>query len=546
MKNLSFPSVLLMVLALVLASCGPDQPASMNAGPRQPPAVLLISPDMPADVITEVAAEADTGIRALLSAHPGASLVVYDGYDARVVAEFTAGSGAPRVRLRQQARPMQKLRAFLQRPRAGGTRDSRIRLPLAVQGLASLRLPPGSVITILANPLFLDDRQYAAFSMAGGRVPSDGMILAPAAESLYSTVGLEDSLKGITLHWGYPREAAWKDDAHRVRVRRFWSVYIRSMGGVLATFQPGLPDAAEAARQGISDALLPDTADPADAPRMIEWQDAPPPPEVRTTAPPPVQQQTAAPVAVDRFGNPEGDVDLAAGGALRGRRLLILLMDRDPQMQASPAWAELRALGAEVTLMHYPLPPVARFSAALQQSHGIWLIASEEKDHLPATHRRAIADAWRSGRGLCLAGENAPFIHEPNQILAEICPGAGISGNHPAGAILSARTSPDSPGFDPAEPLFRGLFHLHEGRTVSAVQCAGGLRPVARGSSGHVLLALSPPSGGSGSLIVDTGHTRYWPACYHDTAGTARFVRNLATLIAAPAAPRTPADGRPG
>jgi hypothetical protein len=111
---------------------------------------------------------------------------------------------------------------------------------------------------LLVGSLLYADPRDGRTAMTDRYVPSDGTLRAPRAEWIFSTVGAEERLSGVTVHFCTPNAATeYESEEHEQRVRRFWSVWTTAQGGRVGTFSHDLAtcfrrfDAGEASGQTV-------------------------------------------------------------------------------------------------------------------------------------------------------------------------------------------------------------------------------------------------------------------------------------------------------
>jgi hypothetical protein len=175
----------------------------------------------------------------------GDEVVAYNAVDLQPVARLVipknhAKKINPRERLIKCAEGLTALKTFLltERPHVP-ERASALHVPQFL-GLAGAQLRTAGApahILLIGAPLYVDP-ENPAWSMAGA-YPSDGCILAAPSESLFSTKDRRTLLAGVAVHWSYLRED-WENPYQRDRITRFWSLYVHSQQGVLATFAADL------------------------------------------------------------------------------------------------------------------------------------------------------------------------------------------------------------------------------------------------------------------------------------------------------------------
>jgi hypothetical protein len=102
-------------------------------------------------------------------------------------------------------------------------------------------LPERKADILLVGSLLYADPRDGRTAMTDRYVPSDGTLRAPRAEWIFSTMGAEEQLSGVTVHFCTPNAATeFESDAHEERVKRFWSLWTTAQGGRVGTFSHDL------------------------------------------------------------------------------------------------------------------------------------------------------------------------------------------------------------------------------------------------------------------------------------------------------------------
>lgn len=263
--------------------------------------------------------------------------------------------------------------------------------------------------------------------------------------------------------------------------------------------------------------------------------------------------------AVDRHGNALDDVgDLVADGAFEGTgtRVVILQLYTQSFDCSLPITALKRKglvvdhfapAGCELTSGSSPrarvMPSPEELDELLGTASQVWVI-SDMRAHLTEGHLAVIERHWRAGLGLYAMGDNAPFYVDANALLARLQLPT-MSGNqhgdkHAKVLDEAAVAAAPSRGLD-AERLARGdlattgVVRLYEGITVATFDdddlehC--GFKTLLRESGrGLAVTARRDPEGGAGPVVADGAFTRLF--CSWDGAGSARFVTNIAAMLA--------------
>jgi len=580
LKQQAVGRLLLLIGMVMTAGCGalPHQLASGDSDPSATgkasqvhavTLVLALSPVLPPTDKAIARRELEQSLVWLANEAPVSSfVVVVDALECAPVAKFEAVPGVARIRNKSFAVPAAQVRAFLEKPRPRMKDDGRMNLPRLARTAQQWRLPAGSHIAVCGNPLFLNEGKDAFFSMADGRVPSDGCLFEDPKLNIYSAMGLQGSLKNLYWHMGWGDDSVFFDHTHRQAVLRYFAMFFSQSGSVLVTAQPSIPTAIAAARDAETEPLLDDepdrdaeaamvktvkvvtqsqeTIEPKKLDRSAVLNAATPPTkasgttssvplkdapvlgaarDVRAEHTPIEKAVTAEQSLRDEYGNLSGEThDLIARGQMNGRKVLVVQCYYDAQVAASPLYKALRDKGYEVAEQRVPLPPLAQFEARLDGVDQVWLFSSN--DHLlPRPHIQSLTRRWRDGTmALCLMADNAPFTTEATDILDVVAPGCRITGDYQGERKLTRRLR-DKAGFDGASRLFHNVDALYEGFTISSV-AGSKLSPVCHASNGLPLIATYERPG-SRRLLVHCGFTSFFPR-YWDDAGVARFAVNAA------------------
>lgn len=117
-----------------------------------------------------------------------------------------------------------------------------IKMPQFLDFVANNIITPNeklhSSVILIGSPLYIDT-QEPSFSMTDAFFPSDGHILTDIKNSVFSTRGRKDFLKGVKIYYSY-LHSPWISDIHEKMIHRFWSLFLGQQGGRLLTFIPDL------------------------------------------------------------------------------------------------------------------------------------------------------------------------------------------------------------------------------------------------------------------------------------------------------------------
>jgi hypothetical protein len=284
MRKSMFNGLILFVL-MAAAGCGLAETASgmpANGGmwnseafnsdePSTPVTrVYVISPLLSSTDKKEAIEQIETEINWLTSQAPVKSVILLvNGLDCSPIAKLEAGPGVARIRRKALVKPAQAIKAFFSKSHPRAKDDGRVNLPRITQVAQQWKLPKGSHIVVLGNPLYIDDGKEKHSSMGEGRCPTDGCLFEDRKLSIFSTIGREKALTGQYWHLGWADDGVFLDDAHRQAVLRFWHLYFQTQSASLVTAQPSLLAASEAARERKTDQLMFDEPDENSQAQMV-------------------------------------------------------------------------------------------------------------------------------------------------------------------------------------------------------------------------------------------------------------------------------------
>ena len=161
----------------------------------------------------------------------------------------------------------------------------------------------------------------------------------------------------------------------------------------------------------------------------------------------------------------------------------------------------------------------------------LWII-SGGTGHLSApllssSQKQEIVKFYKSGGGLYIWADNAPFIDHANQILPDIV-GAKLVGCTDGNKVLKEGDG-ITPGTFKPHLITTGIVNLYEGVTISYPYPIGQLIPLASSTDGNPVICYYDGKNSEGRLILDCGFTKLY--VNWDTAGTARYVKNATVWL---------------
>ena len=153
----------------------------------------------------------------------------------------------------------------------------------------------------------------------------------------------------------------------------------------------------------------------------------------------------------------------------------------------------------------------------------LWFVSDRERS-LTQEQVLLIEKYVSKGNGLLIWTENEPFYADAN-LLAERIIGTKFSGNIAANNIMSFGKTL-KPGFFIEHPLTQGINKLYEGLTISAINPLPQLNILAQTSEGHINMACFENN--NTRVVLDTAYSKLSSNMFYNTAGTARYFRNIA------------------
>jgi len=161
-----------------------------------------------------------------------------------------------------------------------------------------------------------------------------------------------------------------------------------------------------------------------------------------------------------------------------------------------------------------------------------WIISGENSVKADANFVNAVEAFHKSGRGIAFWADNEPWYGDVNPVTQRLIK-LSLTGNTPAGKTLAVGDGKAKGTFG-RHLITSGISNLFEGITICypTGQFAG--TTLAHSTDGNPCILYSDydhiPST-SGRIIVDTGFTKLYNSW--DTAGTERYVRNVAVWLLA-------------
>lgn len=249
-----------VALLLLLLSSLPGSAADQLPEPGQP-MIVLLSPSISAQDRKDIwNSFRDLCMKRL---GPEERLIVYDGSNMKVVADFTMPPQAKNDKLKIKACTplLVQLQKFL-KPADDG---QPVKVPQFLNNLMQ-RFPDASPrILIVGSPTFADNNKK--YDMSKGWL-SDGFFNASPAESLFSVAGKKSYLNGAKVYYCFLSDeyfdATTDREVHREKIQTFWAKYVSGLGGKLVAFMPDLRGVIERWQKNDDEQLKHDPIDATD------------------------------------------------------------------------------------------------------------------------------------------------------------------------------------------------------------------------------------------------------------------------------------------
>ncbi len=186
----------------------------------------------------------------LTKLNQGSRVTLVDGYNLSIIGEFNIPDNpaynSPKARLGVNRETVTALKRFADKPIIPGADGhpsvpGALRLPQLLRYVADNFNHSGQTDVIALGSPFYDDPREPAFSMAGGRFPSDGHLFASQGKTPFGAAGQSGLLKNVRVHIGYGSDNIMQGERHSYFVRRFWTLYTQAFGGKLGGFIGDVP-----------------------------------------------------------------------------------------------------------------------------------------------------------------------------------------------------------------------------------------------------------------------------------------------------------------
>ncbi len=230
----------------------------------------------------------------------------------------------------------------------------------------------------------------------------------------------------------------------------------------------------------------------------------------------------------DEFGNPIGkafDLGGMDDERLRGEKILLY----KPTGNGWARWTMVeksvreRNLSLDVVEINPRFEKCPITKVMLGNYSQLWLVSSEYVS-LSGDQVNLFCEFARSGGGLFFITDNPPYFADANLITSKLL-GTEFYGEKLADQILQPGKEL-APGIFIEHPITQGINHLYEGVTICSVKSAPHIQVLAISHDGQNCMACYDHQ--NIRAVLDTGFTKFHDVFFQKTAGTARYVRNIA------------------
>lgn len=242
--------------------------------------VLAVAPNLP-DRLREPVAVAAGDL--LFRSEPGTRVTVLTNGPIGVLTDVRVGDGSLKVR-QERVRP--QIARTLQGLRAATNAAADFIVPEQLDFVAR-QLAVSNAAVILVGPARHEDQQQPRFNFTTNW-PGDGHLLAGWKQSVFSTVERAHQLDDVTVHWVVTDSDRGASPDQATAVLRFWSLFIGTQNGVLASYSPDLSTALGNALAGRAVPVFNAALDPRDTNLVMHFSALGAVDDVKPVAPPTV------------------------------------------------------------------------------------------------------------------------------------------------------------------------------------------------------------------------------------------------------------------
>jgi len=237
----------------------------------------------------------------------------------------------------------------------------------------------------------------------------------------------------------------------------------------------------------------------------------------------------------DVHANPKGrEYDLGLESAFGMFSVLMYnFNDNDPGMQPKTLFDEARNALETKGFRVVVAANLKEFFVELPNHDQVWFTSAkydnlgDEKDKFV----EEIVKFHNEGKGIAIWADNNPFFFQANLALPKLL-NITLVGNTPGNKILSlSNDKSPSTGHFARHLITTGILKLYEGDTLSyPSNVTKDMEVIGMSTDRNPCFFTAHPEN-KGRILVDCGFTKLYPKFWGKTAGTERFVRNIAVWL---------------
>ena len=177
----------------------------------------------------------------------GDEVAFVDGYSSKTLGIFkvplSPAYSSPKARLSVNRPAVSALMTFANKAHLPQGNDepsvvTALRLPLLLRKIAESRNDTTPLDVLVLGSVWFDDPSEPAFTMRGGRIPSDGHLNSNRSQSPFGVANQTTLLGNVRVHWAY--SDVLPSDQHLFHLNRWWTLFVEAQGGSLVSFDDDL------------------------------------------------------------------------------------------------------------------------------------------------------------------------------------------------------------------------------------------------------------------------------------------------------------------
>jgi hypothetical protein len=187
--------------------------------------IVALGPEIPLPERSQIA---DRLARLLYEGEARHRVTILDALRLREIADVTREDSVPRLRQQRHAREIAAVFNFV-KTNSGAS----LNVPAIFDEIGRQMRPGACDVLVIGSGMFHAPTE--SLDLRRGW-PSDGHLSAGKERSILSTVEHARQLDRIGIHWMVTDLPDVLNESHRYGLERFWSLFVGSQGGVLATY----------------------------------------------------------------------------------------------------------------------------------------------------------------------------------------------------------------------------------------------------------------------------------------------------------------------